>query len=190
MQRSLILAVMGALTASASPIKRDICGTGLEKNFHLQAFSEVGDVVYEYPLAAVFPAPDAYLQLVAQVSGDPFDLNAVTAFSYKDGIISTNHTARYNPNGDAVIFSTGTITPDSLVTLETDQTSSSGFLLGCEPAPTSQEYFKYSPDEEEQQWSICNGDQVDTYLGRKVLYWQGTDPSCQSVSLRPILVSN
>lgn len=176
-----------ALTSSAlsSPLAtRNICPNVPSAPFQLVAVNNVApqDPNFKtYPLAANFPAEfNENLQVYAS-TGTPY--SNTTAFDYAGPpleALQTSHVPNYPP-GPAETFDSVSPALSGPFQLSYTAPTSGHLTYICEPGYPS--YFTID-DGGDFGFSLCVNSQVDTVLHRKALYWRGTDPSCESVSLR------
>ena len=187
MLATYLLASAFATLACSALEKRQTCGDAITPSFHLIATTINGSA--RYPLNALFPAScSSQLRLAAKTSGPgaPWNETVSSVFNYGPGNFQTNHTACHNPNGDPVTFTTGGVSAGDQVTLSQTPAAGSEYRLQCVRVPTGgRGFWTFGNNDNEFSWSLCDGDQVDQVLGRSILHWQGTNPSCFKVNLIP-----
>ena len=137
-----------------------------------------------FPLTALFPAIfNLDLRVYASTTGTPY--SNTSAFSYtSQSSLETIHSTVLSPSEQDPFYSLQP-TADSILTLRDGNTAEGGLTFVDDSSPDALGYFT-AGGAGEFAWSLCDGDAVDQQLGRKLIYFQGTDASCQSVSLRAI----
>ena len=183
----LAAATLAGLTA-ASPLKprqmpADACGTE-RGSFTLQAVAQNGTT---YPLATGFAAEFGQtLRLVANPA-TPFNPTAITESHIGSDastgyVFSTPHATQVNPNGGPVQFNSTVPAAGAVVSMANPVDGAPGFSKLCGDLVNNPTYYTLSGSV--YDFTLCDGDAVDKYLGRRLVYYQGTDASCVNVALQ------
>lgn len=137
-----------------------------------------------FPLTALFPAVfNLDLRIYASTTGTPY--SNTTSFSYTpQGSLETVHSTVLSPSEQDPFYSLQP-TADDILTLRDGSTAEGGLTYVDDSSADALGYF-IAGGAGQFAWSLCDGDAVDQQLGRKLIYFQGTDTSCQAVSLQAV----
>lgn len=185
-----LAAAMLASLAAASPLQSrqmppNSCGTA-PAPFKLEAVDTNG---VSYPLAVTFAAEFGQTLRLTANPASPFTGTSLTeehiagdvpAAGY---VLSVQHKTQTNPNGDAVQFNSTVPAAGSLVLMSNPTDGTPGLGKVCGDLINNPTYYTADLGDI-NGWSLCDGDAVDKELGWKLLYYKGTDASCQTVSLK------
>ena len=181
MYTKAILTAVIAASAAASPLKPRQATCNIEANpYKISAVAADGTT---YPLAVTFAAAFGQtLRLTANPS-QPFTGTEFTESHGSDPaqgyVFTTPHKTQTNPNGPLVDFrSTVPTNSGEVLSLAANVDGAPGLEKTCESGVS-----KYSVAGSENDWYLCDGDNVDQVLGRKLVYYGQGPSNCQSVSL-------
>ena len=187
MQRLIHLWLSLASAAVASPVvKRNACPTAAPAPIHLVAVNNVApqDPSFTtYPIAVSFPAEyNRALQFYASTRAPYNDTSTFDYLGASLNILQTNHTQQYPANTQPPVTFDSTAPPaGSPLQLQSGAPTNGHLTYVCEAGYPA--YFTID-DSGDFSWTLCAGSAADPSIGRRLLYWRGTDPSCESVSLR------